>query len=70
MVDKNSSNGNGEDGESFNEMLNDITKDIDFEKVDQENEDESGLEEMSNEDNNGEEEKDETSNAEETKKEK
>ncbi|KAG0710145.1 Transmembrane protein 120 [Chionoecetes opilio] len=47
---KNVSDGDGEDGANLNEILNDITKDIDFEKVDQENEDEQGLEDMTNED--------------------
>lgn len=54
-------------------MLNDITKGIDFEKVDQENE-ESGVEEMSNGESSKEEAKegkeDEGSGSEETKKEK
>lgn len=73
---KNGSNGNGEDGENFNEMLHNITKDIDFEKVDQENEDESGMEDVSNGENTGEEEEenegkqDKSSDADETKKEK
>ncbi|XP_045107971.1 transmembrane protein 120 homolog isoform X3 [Portunus trituberculatus] len=74
--DENTSNENGDDGTNLNEMLNDITKDIDFEKVDQENEDESGQDETSNEENtNGEEEeesdkKQENDTETETKKEK
>uniref|UniRef100_A0A0P4VYB0 Transmembrane protein 120 homolog n=1 Tax=Scylla olivacea TaxID=85551 RepID=A0A0P4VYB0_SCYOL len=57
--DENASTENGDEGNNLNKMLNDITKDIDFEKVDQENEDESGQEETSNEEiTNGEEEGD------------
>ncbi|XP_050730318.1 transmembrane protein 120 homolog isoform X2 [Eriocheir sinensis] len=66
-------NSNGEESENFNEMLSDITKDIDFQKVDQENE-ESGVEEMSNGESSKEEAKEEKQNnasdPEETKKEK
>lgn len=70
---KNGGNSNGEESENFNEMLSDITKDIDFQKVDQENE-ESGVEEMSNGESSKEEAKEEKQNnasdPEETKKEK
>ncbi|KAK8378876.1 hypothetical protein O3P69_009542 [Scylla paramamosain] len=72
--DENASTENGDEGNNLNKMLNDITKDIDFEKVDQENEDESGQEETSNEEiTNGEEEGDKKQEGDaetETKKEK
>ena len=42
------------EGDNLNEMLNNITKDIDFEKVDQENEGESGSNEGESGSNEGE----------------
>lgn len=77
---KNGDKENGEESENLNALLSDITKDIDFQKVDQENE-ESGVEEMSNGESSKEEAKegkldnaseddDEEDEEEETKKEK
>lgn len=71
---KNGDDSNGTESENFNEMLSDITKDIDFQKVDLENE-ESGVEEMSNGESSKEEAKEEkqdsnNSDSGETKKEK